>query len=129
MPECHFANNLDVGSFPKHTSGVMPELAEDLSSSTHAPSDEPKWTFLSNHAHVLLCIVRDPEVRIRDIAAHVGITERAVQRILGELEGAGVLQRERHGRRNHYHFEPEVALRHPLEHDHTVGHLMQLLCD
>ena len=88
---------------------------------------EPDWTFLSNHAHVLLCISRDPDTRLRDIAVDVGITERAVQRIVVELEEAGVLQRERRGRRNHYHLKPDVPLRHPLESHRTVKDLIELL--
>lgn len=87
----------------------------------------PPWTFLSNHAHVLLCVARDSDVRVRDVADEVGITERAVQRILGELEIAGVLQRERRGRRNHYEVDPSVPLRHPLEAHRTVGDLLRVL--
>ena len=90
-------------------------------------SDRASWTFLSNHAHVLLCIGRDPEIRIRDIAGLVGITERAAQGIVSDLVGEGYLQRERIGRRNHYRVEPQVALRHPLEADHHVGELIDLL--
>ncbi|MBX3249924.1 MAG: winged helix-turn-helix transcriptional regulator [Myxococcales bacterium] len=85
------------------------------------------WTFLSNHAHVLLCVARDSDVRVRDVADEVGITERAVQRILGELEDAGVLQRERRGRRNHYEVDASVPLRHPLEAHRTVGDLLRVL--
>jgi predicted transcriptional regulator of viral defense system len=84
------------------------------------------WTFLSNHTHVLVCIARDPEARIRDIAAHVGITERAVHRIVGELEEAGVLHRIRNGRRNHYDIDGSRPLRHPIEADHTVDELLRL---
>lgn len=85
------------------------------------------WTFLSNHAHVLLCVAREPDVRVRDVAVEVGITERAVQRILGELEEAGVVHRERRGRRNHYEVDGECPLRHPLESHRTVGDLLALL--
>lgn len=109
-------------------SGIILPLMTSYAESV-VEAEIPKWTFLSNHAHVLLCVVRDPEVRIRDIAGHVGITERAVQRILNELEQAGILLRERQGRRNHYEFVGGVPLRHPLEQGHTVGHLMKLLRD
>ena len=85
------------------------------------------WTFLSNHAHVLLCISRNPDTRLRDIAVDVGITERAVQRIVVELEGAGVLEREKRGRRNHYMLHGDIPLRHPLEDHRTVGDLLRLL--
>ena len=73
------------------------------------------WTFLSNHSHVLVCIAREPDVRVRDIAKHVGITQRGVQRIIAELEGAGYLSHERIGRRNVYHIDLERELRHELE--------------
>lgn len=73
------------------------------------------WTFLSNHAHVLVCIARDPDIRLRDIASAVGITERAAQRIVSDLADAGYLTRERHGRRNRYSVHMNLPLRHPLE--------------
>ena len=85
----------------------------------------PGWTFLTNHAHVLVAITRDPELRQREIAERVGITEGAVQRILHELEADGYVHRERVGRRNRYHVHHERPLRHPLEHPHTVGDILQ----
>lgn len=87
----------------------------------------PGWTFLTNHAHVLLCIVRDPGVRLRDVAAAVGITERATQRIVAELVESGYLDRRREGRRNVYELHPELPLRHPLEREHGIGELLGLL--
>jgi hypothetical protein len=86
-----------------------------------------KWTFLSNHAHVLICLYRDPTRRLRDVAAEVGITERAAQRIVSELESAGYLVRERLGRRNSYTLNPDISLRHPIEDAHTVGELLAVL--
>ena len=83
------------------------------------------WTLLSNHAHVLVCLSHDPSMRLRDIAARVGITERAVHRIVTELEAAGMLQRQREGRRNRYRILLDAPLRHPLESDFTVGSLLQ----
>jgi DNA-binding Lrp family transcriptional regulator len=83
------------------------------------------WTFLTNHAHVLVLLNRDPELRLRDLAQSVGITERATQRIVGELVESGYLTRHRTGRRNSYTVHPEVPLRHPLEADHTVGELLK----
>lgn len=85
------------------------------------------WTFLSNHAHVLLSIAADPELTIRALSDRVGITERAVQRILGELEGEGYLARERDGRRNRYRVELERPLRHPVEAHQSVGALVKLI--
>ncbi|MBK7722110.1 MAG: winged helix-turn-helix transcriptional regulator [Austwickia sp.] len=86
-----------------------------------------EWTFFTNHAHVLLCIARDPGVRIRDMALAVGITERAAQAIVADLVGAGYVVREREGRRNRYQLHPERPLRHPLETDHTIGEVLSLL--
>ena len=88
-----------------------------------------RWTFLSNHAHVMLCLVQDAEARVRDIAERVEITERAVQRILVELEEAGALARTRVGRRNRYTLNLDLPLRHELESHHTVGDLLLALAD
>jgi DNA-binding transcriptional ArsR family regulator len=85
----------------------------------------PPWSFLSNHGHVLVCIVRDPNVRVREIAQAVGITERAVQRILSELEEARVIVRTRQGRRTHYEVNERLPLRHPIEAQHSVGELVR----
>ena len=86
-----------------------------------------EWTFLTNHAHVLLCVARDPGVRHRDLAAQVGITERAAQRIVAELIEAGYLASSRDGRRNRYRINPDLPLRHPLEREHRIGELLTLL--
>ena len=83
-----------------------------------------QWTFLTNHAHVLLCVAENPNVRLRDVAAQVGITERAAQRIVTELEDAGYLEREREGRRNIYRLNTAMPLRHPLDRDHRIGELL-----
>ena len=82
------------------------------------------WTFLTNHSHVLICLHRDPALRTRDIAERVGITERAVQRIVAELEAAGVLTRQKVGRRNTYALHTDRPLRHPVESGHTVAELL-----
>lgn len=84
----------------------------------------PGWTFLSNHGHVLVCLARDPAVRVREIAAQVGISERAVLRILGELEAAGYVRRSREGRRSRYALQEGLPLRHPVEAHRTVGDLV-----
>ena len=86
-----------------------------------------EWTFLTNHAHVLLCIADDPDVRLRDVAESVGITERATQRIVMELEEAGYLERERVGRRNRYLLHKEQPLRHPMDHGHSISDLIAML--
>jgi DNA-binding MarR family transcriptional regulator len=85
------------------------------------------WTFLTNHSHVLLAIAGDPGIRLRDVATAVGITERAVQRIVAELESAGYLEHERIGRRNHYEVNADGTLRHPMEEHLEVGALLQVL--
>ena len=85
------------------------------------------WTFLTNHAHVLICVARDPSVRLRDVALKVGITERAAQRIVADLVEAGYLERIREGRRNRYELNPDLPLRHPLEREHSIGELIEVL--
>lgn len=87
----------------------------------------PSWTFLTNHTHVLVCITRDPSITMRVVADQVGITERAVQRIVQELEEGGYLTRSRHGRRNAYHIESGRPLRHPLESGTHLEALLALL--
>lgn len=82
------------------------------------------WTFLTNHAHVLVCISQEPDARGRDIAARVGITERAAQAIVADLVADGYLTRRREGRRNHYEIHHEAPLRHPLERHRSVGELL-----
>ena len=85
------------------------------------------WTFLTNHTHVLLCLYREPSIRLREVAALVGITERAVQRIVSDLEAAGAIQRTRQGRRNVYTVDASQALRHPLESHRSIGDVLELL--
>src|SRR5690242_3553381 len=85
------------------------------------------WTFVTNHTQVLLCIARDPDVRLRDVADSIGITERAAQRIVSDLVDAGFLDRERVGRRNRYVINPEVSMRHPAQFGHEIGPLIELL--
>lgn len=90
-------------------------------------SRQPDWTFLTNHAHVLVCLNLQPGLPMREIAARVGITERAVQRIISELEIAGVLRRRREGRTNSYEIYSRSPLRHPLEAHCTVGDLIGMV--
>lgn len=82
------------------------------------------FTHLTNHSHVLVALDTDPELRVRDLAVMVGITERAVQRILSDLGEAGVVKIEKLGRRNRYRIMRGARLRHPLEHHCTVGGLL-----
>jgi len=93
-----------------------------------APAETaPRWDFLTNHAHVLLCVSRDSGIRLRDIAAAVGITERSAHKVLSELVEDGYVLRERRGRRNHYKVKPEQPLRHPLVREREVGELLGAL--
>ena len=85
------------------------------------------WTFLTNHAHVLICIAEQPDIRIRDIAVRVGITERAAQRIVADLAEAGYVVRKRVGRRNEYEVNKDVPLRHPQQAHRSVGEIVKAL--
>ncbi len=85
------------------------------------------WFFFSNHAHVLICLAEEPDARLRDVAARVGITERAVQSIIADLESLGALTRTREGRRNHYEIHRDVRLRHPVEAHCTVEDLLEMV--
>jgi predicted transcriptional regulator len=85
------------------------------------------WHFLSNHTQVLLCIARDPDTRLRDIAQAVGITERAAGRIVTDLIESGYVASERHGRRSRYTINRQVAMRHPAQTNHEIGELLDLL--
>jgi DNA-binding MarR family transcriptional regulator len=96
-------------------------------SSLEESENSKRWRFLSNHTQVLLCIRRDPNVRFRDLAQMVGITERAAQRIVADLIESGYIERERVGRRNHYRVNPDNAMRHPAQDGHEIGELLQLL--
>jgi predicted transcriptional regulator len=106
-----------------------------MSAPRPAPRPDPEaaasaaraWTFLSNHAHVLICLAAEPDLVLREVAARVGITERAVQNIVGDLEAEGLLVRERHGRRNRYQLRLDGPLRHPLESHRSVRELIDLV--
>ena len=91
------------------------------------PAGLAGWTFLTNHAHVLLAIARDPQITLRAAAAMVGITERATQKIVADLEAGGYLTRTRHGRRNHYTVATGRSFRHPLTAGHEVDELLAVL--
>lgn len=88
---------------------------------------KPQWTFLTNHFHVLVCLSRDPTSRIRDLADQVGITQRAVQRIIAELVEDKAIRISKDGRRNIYTINPKKRLHHPLESKHTIGEILDIL--
>jgi uncharacterized membrane protein len=108
------------------TSPMTATTPDPRTSRSTAPS---QWTFLTNHAHVLLAIARNRDVRLREIASQVGITERAVQKIIAELEATGIVTKSRDGRRNHYEVHTGASLRHPLEAHRTVESLVRMLYD
>jgi DNA-binding IscR family transcriptional regulator len=91
------------------------------------PNPAGSWTFLTNHSHILICLAGDPEMRIRDLADAVGITERAVQRILAELEQAEAITKVKEGRRNHYAVNIGLPLRHPVEAHCQVGDILRMV--
>jgi hypothetical protein len=92
-----------------------------------AANTVPGWTFLTNHAQVLVCIARDPGIRLRDIGERVGITERAAHRIVVELADAGYITRERTGRRNRYTINAHFSLPDPVANEQNVGELLAIL--
>jgi len=100
----------------------MPDVDRDRRRET-----KPSWTFLTNHGHVLVCVAGDPNMRGRDIADRVGITERAAQAIISDLVEAGYLERTRVGRRSHYRIRRDQHLRHPFEQSHGVGEPLNLV--
>ncbi len=87
----------------------------------------PSWKFLTNHAQVLVCIANDPGIRLRDIGARVGITERAAHRIVVELGAAGYITRQRNGRRNLYTINSDVSVHDPIAREQSVGRLLEIL--
>jgi MarR family len=91
------------------------------------PEGTPSWSFLTNHAQVLLCIAHDPGVRLRDIGEAVGITERAAHRIVAELAAAGYVARRRTGRRNHYTIKSHLPVPDPLAREQKIGDLLAVL--
>gem|GEM_PF-230568 len=107
--------------------GRMNVVSDVNSSSGVSPARRGDWTFLTNHAHVLVSIHRDPNLRTRDVAAAVGITERAAQGIIADLVAGGYLIRDRVGRRNTYTVVTSHHLRHPIEAQHLVGDLLAML--
>jgi DNA-binding MarR family transcriptional regulator len=113
--------------FATFLSGTESTVMEDMNESDTNRSASGGWTFLTNHAHVLFCIALDPDVRLRDVAARVGITERAVQRIVTDLESTGYLLIAKEGRRNRYTVRDGLPLRHPIERHRSVKALIDLV--
>ncbi len=89
----------------------------------------PSWTFLTNHAHALILLSQEPSIILREVAMRIGITERAVQRIIAELEEAGYVEKHKVGRQNHYRIMASQPLRHPIENHRTIGDVLELIRD
>ena len=104
----------------------MNSLSGDQQQKSSSPVSS-SWDFLTNHAHVLMCVAHDPGIRLRDIATAVGITERAAHRILSQLVEEGYVLRDRQGRRNRYQVVAELPMRHPLVQEREVGELLEVL--
>jgi DNA-binding transcriptional ArsR family regulator len=91
------------------------------------PDRSERWTFLTNHGHALICITRDPDIRIRELAHAIGVTERTAQVVVNDLVDGGYVERRRVGTRSHYKVHPDLPLRHPVERHHDVRDLLVVL--
>mgnify|MGYP001547767917 CR=1 FL=1 len=103
------------------------ELLQQLLQSQKAAQSGHQWTFLTNHAHVLLCLAANNTLRMRDIATIIGITERTVQQIVRDLSDGGYVELSREGRCNRYEIDQTISLRHPIEKHKTIGDLIDLI--
>ena len=112
---------------PRSRGPARPRRAPESRPGDDGGTPSHRWTFLTNHMHVLLCLYRDPEATLRQVASLVGITERMVQKIVSELVAAGFAEVTRIGRRNTYSICLDLKLRHPLEAHHSIGELLKLL--
>jgi hypothetical protein len=111
-------NGVRQDRLPRKTASLPPSPPEHAS----------RWTFLTNHSHVLILLTQDPSMVLRTVAARIGITERAVQRIIADLEEGGFIEREKIGRKNHYRILRNQPLRHSIENHRMIGDLLCLIC-
>lgn len=111
-------------SKPKSSARKSREASNAASTATDTRA---RWTFLTNHAHVLIALHANSDMVLREVAIQVGITERAVQRIVQDLEEEGYIRREKVGRNNHYEVLTSIPLRHPLEAHRDIGDLLRLI--
>lgn len=109
------------------TNGKASKLGSVARAETQDRNDGPRWTFLTNHAHVLIVLDSEPTLVLREVALRVGITERAVQRIVVDLEESGFLEITRVGRQNQYKVLKKQALRHPIEAHRSIGDLLRMI--
>ncbi len=110
----------------KASTGASTRQDSSRTSNSDSPAN-PRWTFLTNHSHVLVLLHKDPDTVLRQVALEVGITERAVQRIIQDLESGGVLERERIGRRNRYKVLVDQPLRNEIEAHRNIGDLLAII--
>ena len=132
----HYINHLSIqpasltsikSSRPKLvTTPRIPKKIKPVGEKTDLP-EKARWTFLTNHAHVLILLSQDPTLVLREVAIKIGITERAVQRIIADLEQDGFIEREKVGRKNQYHILAKRPLRHPVEAHRSIGDLIALI--
>lgn len=117
---------------PRKRSSPTPSDAADIAAQAAtkpletAPTGH-RWTFLTNHAHVLILLSRESPMVLREVAMRIGITERAVQRIISDLEEGGFIERAKIGRSNHYRISAHLPLRHPIEAHRSIGDLLALM--
>ena len=119
-----------TGETKTKTSRQLETNSVSQTSSPHGVSKTSKksgWTFLTNHAHVIILLSKQPDLILREVAAQIGITERAVQRIIADLEEDGFLLREKVGRQNRYRVVHDLPLRHPIESHRRIGDLVALV--
>lgn len=128
VPPTVVRNRIRISQFP-HKGWIDRSLQAVARNVPRMTAVSPGWTFLSNHGHVLVSLARDPGVRMRDVAEWVGITERAVQMIVSDLERAGYVVRHRVGRRNRYTVVKREHFRHPLEEHVRIGDFLALVGD
>ncbi len=102
-------------------------MADIVEPKTQGRPERTGWTFLTNHGHVLVALARDGDLRIRDLAQAIGITERTAQTIVNDLVAAGYVDRTRVGTRSRYAVRHDLPFRHPVERDHSVGELLAVL--
>lgn len=115
--------NKNAGKASPRTNVALPPEEQKDSKKTQS-----RWTFLTNHSHVLILLYRNPSMVLREVALQIGITERAVQRIIADLEQEGFIKREKVGRQNHYRILSENHLRHPVEQHRTIGDVLAVIC-
>ena len=111
----------------KSVNGKARQQAKASIKMAEPDDDSPRWTFLTNHAHVLTVLDLEPDLVLREVALRVGITERAVQRIVVDLEQSGFLKITKVGRQNHYKVLKNQALRHPIEAHRSIGDLLKMI--